>query len=186
MYRRWSCAGPPPKRVHAMTARPASLSTQSAMHARPSSILLSALPAQRGLSPFSELTACRGAAGSPTYYIIEYAVASSRGKKMYLCKYCIANKRLYVLQASPPQPPNARPDVSLVRKLSGPCQVSRRAYLERRPCSSPRRDKDARLAYRSLLLPQTQAALDDYEANADGIRSQLEDVVSSFHVTTRA
>ena len=36
--------------------------------------------------------------GSPTYYVIEYAVASSRGKKMYLCKYCIAQRKLYVLQ----------------------------------------------------------------------------------------
>ena len=36
--------------------------------------------------------------GSPTYYVIEYAVANSRGKKMYLCKYCIAQRKLYVLQ----------------------------------------------------------------------------------------
>lgn len=37
-------------------------------------------------------------AGKPSYYTIEYFVESTRGKKVYLCKYCIAQKRLYVLQ----------------------------------------------------------------------------------------
>lgn len=36
--------------------------------------------------------------GEPTYYNIEYATLSSRGKKLFCCKYCIANRRLYVLQ----------------------------------------------------------------------------------------
>ena len=35
----------------------------------------------------------------PSYYTIEYATVSSRGTKIYCCKYCITNKRLYVLQA---------------------------------------------------------------------------------------
>lgn len=43
--------------------------------------------------------------GPPLYYIIEYRVESSRGKKVYLCKYSIAPRpgrresALYVLQA---------------------------------------------------------------------------------------
>uniref|UniRef100_A0A7S0J2K1 PsbP C-terminal domain-containing protein n=1 Tax=Calcidiscus leptoporus TaxID=127549 RepID=A0A7S0J2K1_9EUKA len=36
--------------------------------------------------------------GTPSYYTIEYFVESTRGKKVYLCKYCISQKRLYVLQ----------------------------------------------------------------------------------------
>ena len=39
------------------------------------------------------------AAGKPSYYTIEYATVNKRGDKLYCCKYCIANKRLYVLQA---------------------------------------------------------------------------------------
>ena len=35
----------------------------------------------------------------PSYYTIEYATVSSRGTKMFLCKYCICNGKLYVLQA---------------------------------------------------------------------------------------
>lgn len=38
------------------------------------------------------------AEGAPTYYTIEYATLSSRGKKLFCCKYCIASRRLYVLQ----------------------------------------------------------------------------------------
>lgn len=38
-------------------------------------------------------------AGRPSYYTIEYATVSSRGTKVFCCKYCIANKKLYVLQA---------------------------------------------------------------------------------------
>jgi hypothetical protein len=34
----------------------------------------------------------------PSYYTIEYATDSSRGKKLFSCKYCIAGRRLYVLQ----------------------------------------------------------------------------------------
>ena len=37
--------------------------------------------------------------GQPTYYTINYVTDSSRGTKVFCCKYCIANKRLYVLQA---------------------------------------------------------------------------------------
>jgi len=43
--------------------------------------------------------------GPPLYYTIEYRVESSRGKKVYLCKYSIAPRpgrsesALYVLQA---------------------------------------------------------------------------------------
>ena len=37
--------------------------------------------------------------GEPPYYLIEYLVESSRGRKVYLCKYCIYNQKLYVLQA---------------------------------------------------------------------------------------
>ena len=39
------------------------------------------------------------AEGRPSYYTIEYATVSSRGTKIFCCKYCIANKKLYVLQA---------------------------------------------------------------------------------------
>lgn len=35
----------------------------------------------------------------PTYYTIDYVTESSRGTKIFLCKYCIAQRRLYVLQA---------------------------------------------------------------------------------------
>ena len=38
-------------------------------------------------------------AGTPSYYTIEYATVSSRGTKIFCCKYCIANRKLYVLQA---------------------------------------------------------------------------------------
>ena len=41
--------------------------------------------------------------GEPPYYLIEYTVESSRGRKVYVCKYCIFNKRLYVLQAQAKQ-----------------------------------------------------------------------------------
>ena len=41
--------------------------------------------------------------GEPPYYLIEYTVESSRGRKVYVCKYCIFNKRLYVLQAQSKQ-----------------------------------------------------------------------------------
>ena len=37
--------------------------------------------------------------GQPTYYTIDYATQSSRGNKVFRCKYCISNRRLYVLQA---------------------------------------------------------------------------------------
>ena len=37
--------------------------------------------------------------GRPSYYTIEYATVSSRGTKIFCCKYCIANRQLYVLQA---------------------------------------------------------------------------------------
>ena len=36
--------------------------------------------------------------GEPTYYLIDYVTDSSRGTKIYLCKYCIANRKLYVMQ----------------------------------------------------------------------------------------
>ena len=39
------------------------------------------------------------ASGVPSYYTIEYVTASSRGTKVFCCKYCIANRKLYVLQA---------------------------------------------------------------------------------------
>ena len=35
----------------------------------------------------------------PTYYTIEYATVSSRGTKLFRCKYCITRGLLYVLQA---------------------------------------------------------------------------------------
>ena len=41
--------------------------------------------------------------GEPPYYLIEYLVESSRGRKVYLCKYCINNQKLYVLQAQAKQ-----------------------------------------------------------------------------------
>ena len=43
--------------------------------------------------------AADAAAGKPSYYAIEWATVSSRGTKVYCCKYCIAQKKLYVLQA---------------------------------------------------------------------------------------
>jgi hypothetical protein len=43
--------------------------------------------------------AADAAAGVPSYYTIEYVTVSSRGTKLFSCKYCIANKKLYVLQA---------------------------------------------------------------------------------------
>eukprot|EP00316_Scyphosphaera_apsteinii_P013453 CAMPEP_0119331996 /NCGR_PEP_ID=MMETSP1333-20130426/81816_1 /TAXON_ID=418940 /ORGANISM="Scyphosphaera apsteinii, Strain RCC1455" /LENGTH=211 /DNA_ID=CAMNT_0007341727 /DNA_START=73 /DNA_END=708 /DNA_ORIENTATION=- len=46
-----------------------------------------------------ELRGVTAQSGQPSYYTIEYQVESSRGKKVYLCKYCIAKRRLYVLQA---------------------------------------------------------------------------------------
>jgi hypothetical protein len=39
------------------------------------------------------------AEGKPTYYTIDYVTESSRGTKIFCCKYCIANRKLYVLQA---------------------------------------------------------------------------------------
>ena len=39
------------------------------------------------------------ATGAPTYYTIEYATESTRGKKVFRCKYCITARKLYVLQA---------------------------------------------------------------------------------------
>ena len=42
------------------------------------------------------LAAQRGAA---SYYTLEYFVESTRGRKVYLCKYAIARNRLYLLQA---------------------------------------------------------------------------------------
>lgn len=38
-------------------------------------------------------------AGTPSYYTIEWLTVSSRGTKVFSCKYCIANQKLYVLQA---------------------------------------------------------------------------------------
>ena len=38
-------------------------------------------------------------ASAPSYYTIEYVTVSSRGTKVYLCKYSIAQRKLYVLQA---------------------------------------------------------------------------------------
>ena len=38
------------------------------------------------------------AAEIPSYYTIEWATVSSRGKKLFSCKYCITSKKLYVLQ----------------------------------------------------------------------------------------
>ena len=38
------------------------------------------------------------AEGKPTYYTIDYVTESSRGTKIFCCKYCIANRKLYVLQ----------------------------------------------------------------------------------------
>mmetsp|Transcript_48550 Transcript_48550/g.105255 ORF Transcript_48550/g.105255 Transcript_48550/m.105255 type:complete len:218 (-) Transcript_48550:94-747(-) len=46
-----------------------------------------------------QLRAISEESGQPSYYTIEYFVESTRGKKVYLCKYCIARRRLYVLQA---------------------------------------------------------------------------------------
>lgn len=37
-------------------------------------------------------------AGSPSYYTITWVTVSSRGTKIYCCKYCICNRKLYVLQ----------------------------------------------------------------------------------------
>lgn len=37
-------------------------------------------------------------AGAPSYYTIEYVTESSRGTKLFCCKYCIAKRKLYVLQ----------------------------------------------------------------------------------------
>ena len=42
--------------------------------------------------------------GTPSYYTIDWVTVSSRGTKIYCCKYCIANVdgkggKLYVLQA---------------------------------------------------------------------------------------
>ena len=37
--------------------------------------------------------------GRPSYYTIEYATVSSRGTKIFCCKYCITKGKLYVLQA---------------------------------------------------------------------------------------
>lgn len=38
--------------------------------------------------------------GEPSYYVIEWASTTSRGDKVFCCRYAIANRRLYVLQAS--------------------------------------------------------------------------------------
>ena len=43
--------------------------------------------------------AADAAAGVPSYYTIEYVTESSRGVKLFACKYCIANRKLYVLQS---------------------------------------------------------------------------------------
>jgi len=51
-------------------------------------------------------TAAQGAdveSGTPSYYTIEYATDSSRGKKVFCCKYCITARKLYVLQAQAKQ-----------------------------------------------------------------------------------
>ena len=37
--------------------------------------------------------------GTPSYYTIAYVTTSSRGNKIFCCKYSIANGKLYVLQA---------------------------------------------------------------------------------------
>ena len=37
--------------------------------------------------------------GTPSYYTIDWVTVSSRGTKIFCCKYCIANRKLYVLQA---------------------------------------------------------------------------------------
>ena len=47
----------------------------------------------------NEAEAADAASGRPSYYTIEYATVNKRGDKLYCCKYCIANKKLYVLQA---------------------------------------------------------------------------------------
>ena len=43
-----------------------------------------------------------GRAGEPSYYTVEYEVESSRGKKVYLAKYSIARRKLFVLQTQAP------------------------------------------------------------------------------------
>ena len=61
------------------------------------------LGVERGRDGVKEVTLRNNAAvledGQPTYYTINYVTESSRGTKIFLCKYCIANRRLYVLQA---------------------------------------------------------------------------------------
>ena len=37
-------------------------------------------------------------AGAPSYYTIEYLTESTRGEKVYCCKYSITGRKLYVLQ----------------------------------------------------------------------------------------
>ena len=51
------------------------------------------------------------------YYLIEYLVESSRGRKVYVCKYCISNKRLYVLQAQAKQDIFDAKDDAAVREM---------------------------------------------------------------------
>ena len=55
--------------------------------------------------------------GEPPYYLIEYTVESSRGRKVYVCKYCIFNKRLYVLQAQAKQDNFDDKDDASVREM---------------------------------------------------------------------
>lgn len=54
----------------------------------------------------------------PAYYLIEYAVESSRGRKVYMCKYCIYKKRLYVLQAQAKQDTFDASDASVRETLA--------------------------------------------------------------------
>ena len=56
--------------------------------------------------------------GEPPYYLIEYTVESSRGRKVYVCKYCIFNKRLYVLQAQAKQDTFDASDASVRETLA--------------------------------------------------------------------
>ena len=47
----------------------------------------------------SEVEAADTGRALPSYYTIEYLTESSRGRKVFCCKYCITDRKLYVLQA---------------------------------------------------------------------------------------
>jgi hypothetical protein len=94
-----------------------------------------------------------------------YATESTRGRKIFCCKYCIADRKLFVLQL----------------QVCSRDALWSRVYSRRSVSPLP-------VACNSLLSghgPSAQAKLDAFDTD-DALRSELRAVVRSFRVEQKA